>query len=101
MAIYFFTFLAHPTPDAREFEEAAGAYVNCWMRNDNGQTARERAEELIRDYGWSVEGLEEETTVTSDDYDEDDEDREFYEQALVESEVLVFNTWPRDGEDED
>ena len=101
MAIYFFTFLALPTPDAKEFEDAAGAYVNCWMRNETGQNARERAEELIRDYGWSVEGLEEEAVVTGDDYADDDEDREFYEQALMEDEVLVFNTWPREAEDAD
>lgn len=99
MQTYFFTFLAFPTPDAKEFDESEGAYVSCWIRNASRQGAEERATELIRDYGWSVEGLEEEAVVTSDDYQEDDEDREFYEQALVEGEVLVFNTWPRGGDE--
>lgn len=102
MAMYFFTFQAVPTPDAKEFHEAGGAYVNCWILNSDRHDAERRATELIQEYGWAVEALEEGAIVTGDAYDEDDEDREFYEQALVESEVLVFNTWPRgDEEDED
>ena len=96
--MYFFTFRAVPTPDAREFSEAAGAYVNCWIQNSGREAAEELAAELIRDYGWSVESLEEGAIVSSEDYEDDDEDREFYEQALVEGEVLVFNTWPRTGD---
>lgn len=102
MAMYFFTFLSQPTPDAQEFAESGGAYVNCWIRNDDRDQAQARAAELIRDYGWTVDALEDSGTVSSEDYRDDDEDREFYEQALVEGEVLVFNTWPRgDGDDED
>jgi len=96
--MFFFTFLATPTPDAKEFSDTGGAYVNCWIQGQERTEAERRATELIEDYGWSVESLEEAATVTSDDYTAEDEDREFYEQALMEGEVLVFNTWPR-GED--
>ena len=101
MAMHFFTFRSEPTPNAQEYAEFEGAYVNCWIRNDSREEAQARAAELIRDYGWTVEALEDSGTVSSEDYQEDDEDREFYEQALVEGEVLVFNTWPRGEEDED
>ena len=101
MAMYFFTFLSQPTPNAEEFADFEGAYVNCWILNDNRDEAQARAIELIRDYGWTVDALEDSGTVSSEDYQEGDEDREFYEQALVEGEVLVFNTWPRGEEDED
>lgn len=101
MAIHFFTFLALPTPEAQEYEQAGGAYVNCWIVSDDRAEAEQRASGLITDYGWSVEALEEHSTVTSADYSDDDEDRQFYEQALVEGEVLVFNTWPAGDEDED
>ncbi len=100
MAMHFFTFLAVPTPDAKEFHESAGAYVNCWIRDDDRQSAEQRAKDGIQEYGWSVEALEGEAVVTSAHYDADDEDREFYEQALMEGEVLVFTTWPQ-GDDED
>ena len=101
MAMYFLTFHAVPTPDAKEFHDSGGAYVSCWIQSQDRQDAEQRAAELIQDYGWSVEALEEGAIVSSGDYGEDDEDRQFYEQALVEGEILVFNTWPRGEDDED
>jgi hypothetical protein len=98
MAIYFFTFLAAPTPEAKE-HESGGAFVNCWIQSDDPDEAEERATDLIYGYGWSVQSLEGEALVTADDYAEDEENRAFYEQALVEDEVLVFHMWPR-GEDD-
>lgn len=101
MTMFFFTFLAVPTPDAKEFQDSGGAYVNCWIQNKDRQEAEQRASDLIHEYGWSVEALEEGATVTSAAYSQDDDDRQFYEQALVEGEVLVFNTWPRDKEEDE
>ena len=104
MTMFFFTFLAVPTPDAKEFLDSGGAYVNCWIQSRDRHDAEQRAKELIEEYGWSVEALEEGAIVTRDADDAGDEDREFYEQALVEGEVLVFNTWPRgedDGDEDD
>ena len=101
MTMFFFTFLAVPTPDAKEFMDSGGAYVNCWIQGDDRQEAEQRASDLIHEYKWSVEALEEGATVTSADYSQDDDDREFYEQALTEGEVLVFNTWPRDEEEDE
>ena len=101
MTMFHLTFLAVPTPDAQEFHDAGGAYVSCWIQGRERDAAERRARELIQDYGWSVEGLEEGAIVSSADYGTDDEDREFYEQALVEGEVLVFNTWPRGADDDE
>ena len=100
MTMFLLTYLAAPTPDAREFQDSGGAYVSCWIQNQDRQEAEKRATELIEEYGWSVEALQDGSVVTSADYARDDEDREFYEQALVEGEVLVFNTWPRGGDDD-
>ncbi len=101
MTMFYFTFRTAPTPDAKEFSDTGGAYVNCWIQGQERTVAEHRATELIEEYGWSVEALEEASTVSSADYTEEDEDREFYEQALMEEEVLVFNTWPRGDDDED
>lgn len=101
MPMFLLTYLAVPTSEAKEFHEAGGAYVSCWIRSEARDEAEQRAKELIEEYGWSVEALQEGAVVTSADYAGDDEDREFYEQALVEGEVLVFNTWPPGDEDEE
>jgi hypothetical protein len=99
MRTYFFTFLATPTPDAEEFTTSAGAYVDCWIQDEDRDAAQARAADLIDDYGWEVEDLEGEAVVTSADYEAGDENKEFYEQALVEGEVLVFHTWPHEADD--
>jgi hypothetical protein len=101
MTLFFFTFLATPTPKAKEFQDAGGAYVSCWIQGGDRYGAEARARELIEEYGWSVEALEEGAVVTREAYGEGDEDLEFFEQALVEGEVLVFNTWPRSEEDDE
>jgi hypothetical protein len=101
MTMFLLTYLAAPTPDAKEFQDSGGAYVSCWIQSQDRDDAEKRATALIEEYGWSVESLQEGSVVTSADYARDDEDREFYEQALVEGEVLVFNTWPRGGDDDD
>src|SRR5687768_18194774 len=54
--------------NAEEFAEFEGAYVNCWILNDNRDEAQARAIELIRDYGWTVDALEDSGTVSSEDY---------------------------------
>ena len=100
MDIYNFTFLAVPTQEAKEIATAGGAYVECWIQSDDRDQAEERATDLIYDYGWAVESLEAEAIVTRADYEEDGENRQFYEQALTEGEVLVFHTWPPGEEDE-
>lgn len=99
MAIYFFTFLAVPTPEAQETDKG-GAYVNCWIQGDDPDVAEERATDLIFEYGWAVESLESQDVVTREDYADDEESRGFYDQALVENEVLVFTMWPRGEEEE-
>lgn len=96
--MYFFTFLALPTPDAEEFNTAGGAYVDCWIEDGNRERAEERALDLIEEYGWAAESLESEAVVSSLDYMDDAENREFFEQALVENEVLVFHTWPPEAD---
>lgn len=103
MTMFYLTFHAVPTSEAKEFHKAGGAYVSCWIQTGDRSTAEQRARDLIHEYGWSVESLEEGAIVTSADYDRDDADLELYEQALVEGEVLLFNTWPRgeDGEEDE
>ena len=84
----------------RDLSGALRSLRQPFQSGDRSQ-AEARAAELIREYGWEIEALEDGAIVTSQDYSEDDENREFYEQALMEQEVLVFNTWPRDGEEDE
>jgi hypothetical protein len=100
MGMNFFWFLAVPTPAAKEYDTAGGAYIHCWIRDGGREEAERRAIELIAAEGWEVQALQEANEVTGADYVNDEENREFYEEALVEAEVLVFYTWPGDEDDD-
>ena len=42
MTMFFYTFLAVPTPDAKEFHDSGGAYVNCWIRSEAATATRRK-----------------------------------------------------------
>src|SRR4029079_14145427 len=76
MSMFSLPFLAVPPPDAKEFLDSGGAYVSCWIQGGDRQEAEQRATDLIQEYGWAVEGLEEGAVVPGADYAADDEDRQ-------------------------
>ena len=39
MSTQFFSFLAVPTPEAKEFHTAGGAYIHCWIRDGGHEQA--------------------------------------------------------------
>lgn len=77
-------------------EEYGGANVGCWIRNQTKKNAYLIAKGWIEELGWVVLSLEEQYPVSGETYREKSEGRQYYEQALVDEEVFVFYTCPRD-----
>jgi hypothetical protein len=73
-----------------ERQPSSEAYVSCWINVSNREQAFEKATQLIRDQGWTVAEVEEDHTISREDYAHKPEGLEYYEQALVDDEVLVF-----------
>jgi hypothetical protein len=106
--VFLVTIEARPTPDAEDYDEAGGAFVNCWVDADDLRTAERRAVALIEEDGWRPHRFDSWKLVTRDTYadwepdDEGEQDpREMVGQALADGEVCVFHTWPRDAPDGD
>jgi len=105
--LFLVTIEARPEPDSDEHGEAGGAFVNCWVDADDLRTAERRAAALIRENGWRPHRFDDWELVTRSTYDgrEPDDDgpelREVVEQAFIDGEVCVFNTWPVDAPDAD
>lgn len=98
MPIFFVQYEARPTPHADDFGTAGGAYVNCWVQSESGETANAKALAAIAAAGWSVVSVEEACEeVAKSWYEEDEENRQYFEQAKVDGEVYVFHQWPYDG----
>lgn len=66
------------------------AFASCWINLNDSQTAREQAERLIESSGWISIDLLEHHDVSADSYSEQDEGWPFFEQALVDNEVMVL-----------
>jgi len=65
------------------------------MERETEEEAVEAAKAMILEEPWVIEEVESVGLVTVDDYQDDPENLEYYEQALVDKNVLVFNVCPR------
>ena|ERR1700685_404791 len=71
-----------------------GAIVGCWIKNQSKKNAYLVANGWIEDHGWVSLSLEDQYPVSEDDYKMKSEGKQYFEQALIDEEVFVFNTFP-------
>jgi hypothetical protein len=96
--MWFVRLSVSPTPESQDFAQFAGAHVNCWLAL-SAEQAIVRATELIEGYKWRVDAVEETREVHRSDYEQGSQALLYFEQALVDCEVVVFYTWPNDAAD--
>jgi hypothetical protein len=92
--MYLITFVTNTTPEHADHGKVGEAYVTCWIDRETEEEAIEVASDMIVSDGWEVVRVEEVSTVTEANYDEDDEYRGYYEQALTDKEVVLFHVCP-------
>jgi hypothetical protein len=78
------------TPQGKDSQTSPEAYVSCWINDSDRDNALEKATALIGAHGWSVVEIAEDYSITRDEYSLKPEGLEYYEQALIDGEVLVF-----------
>src|SRR5262249_55748849 len=93
-SLYYFLFHAVPVETNPHTSEHGGAYVNCWIDCPTQKEAERVARELIAQDGWVADKLDEARKVSRSYYDQNPEGRQYFDQALVDGEVLVFHTYP-------
>ena len=76
-------------------KEYGGASVGCWIKNQTKKNAYLIAKGWIEERGWAVLSLEEQYTVSEEMYRGKTEGKQYFEQALIDDEVFVFNTSPK------
>ncbi len=77
------------TPLYEELENARTAEVHCWITNQTQQNAMHVAAGWIASHGWVVTELIEQEVVTRENF-EDTDYLTYYEQALTDSEVFLY-----------
>ena len=76
-------------------------YVGCWIKDQTEKNAEYIAKGQIEEYSIIAEAIEVQHPITEKYYEDNDEydHLQYYEQALIDGEVLVFNTSPAEEDD--
>lgn len=97
----FLQYHARPHDEPVNPEDIAGAYINCWINDNNQREAKRKAIKMMKENGWSNFTLEEVSIVNRSDYENKEEQLQYFDQAIIDDEVFVVHTYPlagRDGE---
>ncbi|HQU92456.1 MAG TPA: hypothetical protein PLK77_09180 [Pyrinomonadaceae bacterium] len=98
--MWVITYHAIPKPGTDEFNKSGGAYVDCWIL----YAWEDGAEYLARyevEKEWTIIEKVGASWIEDEDIAKDDEDREYYEQVLLDGGTFVYNKYPLDANDED
>jgi hypothetical protein len=80
---------ARPIDEVPDTGDAKTAEVHCWIAGQTQQNAMHVAAGWIASHGWAVTDVIEQAAVTRDDF-EGTEYLPYYEQALMDSEVFLY-----------
>lgn len=97
--IVFAEYHARPQPGAEGCEGIGGAHVTCWIAANDIDEGIRRARAEILDASWAPIELVSTEFVERDDFAADSEGLPYFEQALVDGEVLCFHCYPLDDAD--
>ena len=97
--IYLITIRVRPDQGSPEHTDSGGAYVNAFVDRSSQTEAIETAERGLEEAGWLVDEIGEISLVARADYSGDDENLQYFDQALVDGEVLIFHTWPNEPQE--
>jgi hypothetical protein len=95
--VHIVQFEAAPMP-GNPADGATGAYVNIYVHTSSETEALETAHREIEEAGWQVLNTENISSVNDKNISDAADDREYYDQCLLDGVVLVFHTWRKDNE---
>lgn len=73
-------------------------FAGCWINLDDQAKAEQRSKKFIEEQGYEVVEHVESYPIAREDYDDSPKGLEYYEQALIDDEVLVL--FVSEGKDE-
>jgi len=85
---------AFPRSGSDESTRFGSAIVNAWIKRKDIDEAISVARRMIAERGWYSEEVEDARFASREEFPE--KSRDYFDQAEVDSEVLVFYTAPRD-----
>ncbi|MFC2173174.1 hypothetical protein ACFLU6_11160 [Acidobacteriota bacterium] len=96
MPMQYLRFFAEQSPSSLNDEVFGGAYVSCYIKDQTKQNAIYIAHGHIHHYGWRALRLEKHCELKREDFSDDDNSK-YYDQAFIDGEVFVFDTFPKEN----
>jgi hypothetical protein len=97
--MFFLQYKAMPLPDhATAAKGWGGAVANCWVDRSTAVEAEIVAKQMIESEGWQVIETVEVRELPEAHCGLSESAQRYYEQALLDREVVVFYTFPENGE---
>ncbi len=93
--MYYVCITVRTDPSHADHARIDQAYVGCWMDRETEEEALEDAKTMITEEPWVIEEVDSVNVVTAENYEDDPENLEYFQQALVDKNVLVFNVCPK------
>src|SRR5271154_422737 len=90
---------AEPQVGTPASDEYGGAHVGCYIKDQTPTGALTVARKMIQEHGWNVLHLEEQYPISAQTYENKPEGKEYFEQALIDGEVIVFYTFPKNAKE--
>ena len=87
---------AKQSPEYPHEKHYAGAYINCYIKDQTVRNALYIAKGWIADNGWEPLTVEQQREIAEEDYEEGSDAREYIRQALTDEEVFVYHVYERD-----
>ena len=91
--IYYLLIEAVPYATNDESKEFGGAYVNCWIKATNQQSAIKKAKAYIASERWETVNIEEIYLSNRNYYYDEPELKSCFDFACEHGVGAIFNTW--------
>jgi hypothetical protein len=93
--MFFLQYRTTPLPDRLDVAaKYGGAIVDCWIDRETALEAESVAKKMIETQGWQVRETLEVAQTSEEDFAKSAKLRQYYEQAVLDKEVVVFFTYP-------
>jgi len=98
--MWLITYHVIPKPNSPEFQKSGGAFVNCWIL----YAWQDGAEQLAKyevEKEWAITEIDEISWIEDDDFENDDERKEYFLQARIDGGCFVYHHYPLEAEESD
>ena len=90
---------ARPSRESPKFKEVAGAFVKIYTTARSEAEAPAIASSEMAEAGWLVVSVDDQYSLTREEAQAAPDSLPYFEQALLDGTVLVFNNYPHGGEE--